>query len=72
MIAGAAGDAALGVYWVVEDPKSATISPSTALVGLKGEAGFEKPTGIRGGMSSKKSAALGSFFQENIKALQSV
>ncbi|KAH8429504.1 uncharacterized protein LDX57_007166 [Aspergillus melleus] len=72
MMTGAAGDAALGVYGVVEDPKSAVISLFTALIDLKGEAGFEKAAGIRRGMSSKESAALGSLFQEKSKSLQAV
>ncbi|PLB51186.1 glycoside hydrolase [Aspergillus steynii IBT 23096] len=72
VMTGAAGDAALGMYGVVEDPKSAVISLFIALLGVKGEAGFEKAAGIRREMSSKESAALGSFFQEKSKTLQSV
>lgn len=71
-LTGNLGNAALGVYGVVEDPKSAVIALFGALLGIRGEAGFAKAAEIRRGMSAEESAALGSLFQDKSKLLGSI
>lgn len=69
---GAAGDAAFGVYGVVEDPKSAIIALFVALVGFRGERGFSKAAEVRRGMSSKELAVLGKSFKDKSDLLHSI
>lgn len=72
MMTAVAGDAAFGVYGVVEDPKSAVICILIALLGTKGEAGLQKAAGIRRGMHTKETAALGAISQKKSETRHSV
>lgn len=72
IMTGALGDAAFGVYGVVEDPQSAVISLFAALVGLRGGAGFSEAAKIRRGMSKKEISALGSSFKDKSDLLHSI
>ncbi|KAI9778945.1 MAG: hypothetical protein M1816_003793 [Peltula sp. TS41687] len=71
-LTGDLGNVALGVYGVVEDPKSAAIALFGALLSIRGEPGFAKAAEIRRGMSAQENAALGSFFQDKSRLLDSI
>ena len=71
-LTGDVGNAALGVYGVVDDPKSAVMALFGALLGVRGEEGFAKAAEIGRGMSPDESAAMGSFFQDKSKLLDSI
>lgn len=71
-LTGVTGNAAFGVYGVVEDPKSAIVSLFIALVGLRGELGFSKAAEVRRGMSSKEIAVLGKAFKQKSDLLHSI
>lgn len=71
-LTGVTGNAAFGVYGVVEDPKSAIVSLFIALVGLRGELGFSKAAEVRRGMSSKEIAVLGNAFKQKSDLLHSI
>jgi hypothetical protein len=64
LLAGEVGNAAFGVYGVVEDPTSAIFSIFGAIIGVRGEIGFERAAGSRRSMSEKESTVLGKFVQD--------
>jgi uncharacterized membrane protein len=64
LLAGEVGNAAFSIYGVVEDPTSAIFSIFRAIIGVRGEIGFERATGSRRSMSEKESTVLGKFVQD--------
>ncbi|KAJ5437022.1 Glycoside hydrolase superfamily [Penicillium cf. griseofulvum] len=72
MLAGEAGNAAFGVYGIVEDPESAIFSIFGALIGVRGEMGFARAAESRRGMSEKETSALGKFVQGRMDSAKSV
>ncbi|KAJ5827672.1 Glycoside hydrolase superfamily [Penicillium robsamsonii] len=72
MLAGEAGNAAFGVYGIVEDPKSAVFSIFGALIGVRGEMGFARAAEARRSMSEKENSALGKYVQGRMDGVKSV
>ncbi|KAJ5256934.1 Glycoside hydrolase superfamily [Penicillium angulare] len=71
-LAGDVGNAAFGVYGVVEDPQSAIFGVFGALIGVRGERGFSDAAESRRGMSEKEKSALGKYFQERTDQVDAV
>ncbi|KAJ5577072.1 Glycoside hydrolase superfamily [Penicillium sp. DV-2018c] len=72
MLAGEVGNAAYGVYGVVEDPASAVFSIFGAIIGIRGELGFQRAAEARRGMSNKENTVLGKFVQDRMDSVKMV